>query len=109
MNQLQTTAHAEGFSLVADAFNARKAFNVDAAVAWLNHHAQNDRSEETLQLFDRDADGNMTSAKKIVATRSELSGYRVAGIFSAFESIRCQLEKCGVTLSIQTRTVEQAK
>lgn len=109
MNQLQNAAHAEGFNLVADAFNARKTFNIDAAVAWLNHHAHNDNSEETLQLFDRDEDGNMTSAKKIVATRSELSGYRITGIFSALEGIRCQLEKSGVTLNIQARTLEQTK
>lgn len=109
MNQLQNAAHAEGFNLVADAFNARKNFNIDAAVAWLNHHAKNDSSEETLQLFDRDANDNMISAKKIVATRSELSGYRITGIFTALEGIRSQLEKSGVTLHIQTRNLEHTK
>ena len=109
MNRLQRSAHTEGFNLVAVAFNERKNFNIDAAVAWLNHHARNDRSEETLQLFDRDAEGNLTSAKKIVATRSELSGYRIAGIFSALECIRDRLEKSGVTLHIQTNNPEQTK
>jgi hypothetical protein len=64
MNQLQIAAHTEGVNLVAYAFNHRQKFNVDVAVGWIHHHAANDHSEESLQIFSRDADGNLTSAKK---------------------------------------------
>ena len=107
MNQLQSAAHTDGFKLVADAFNSRQKFNIDAAVGWLNHHAANDGAEESIQLLGRDADGNMTRVTKIVATRSELSGYRIAGIFAALEGIRDKLEKSGVTLRLATNITEK--
>ena len=67
----------------------------------------NDVREESVQVFDRDAEGNVTQAKKIAATRSELSGYRICGIFTALEAVRDQLVKSGVTVRMAKQMTEK--
>ena len=100
MNNLQKAAHADGFNLVATAFNKGETFNVDQSVAWLNRCLANDRNLESLQVIERDQKGDIAKVKKIEATRAELCGYRLTGIFTGLESVRAALHQRGVCITM---------
>lgn len=90
--------------MVAKAFNNGERFNADQAVAWLNLCLSKDSCLESLSVVDRDPDGEITQVKKIEATRAELCGYRLTGIFSGLEAVRASLQQRGVSLTFVSGT-----
>ena len=96
MNAIQKSAHTEGFSLVANAFNSGEKFKSDIAMAWINRCIANDQSMESLQLIDRDVNSEMRAVRKFEATSAEMCGYRLAGILTALEAVRQGLQTAGL-------------
>jgi hypothetical protein len=102
MNNIQKIAHDEGFTLVAAAFNKGEQFNVGTAVSWVNLCLAKDTLTEELSLIDRDGNGEMVQVRKFTASRSEMCGYRLAGVFAGLESVRFELARHGVSLKFKT-------
>lgn len=100
MNPIQKSAHSEGFSLVANAFNSGEKFKAELAVAWINRCIANDQSMESLALVDRDANSEIAAVRKLEATSAEMCGYRLAGIFTALETVRLGLQNTGVRVNL---------
>ena len=99
MNAIQKKAHAEGFLLVANAFKAGQQFDIAQATAWINLCINRDSTLESLAVVDRDSNSDIAQVRKFEATSTEMSGYRLAGICSAIEEIRANLERSGVRIA----------
>lgn len=102
MNNIQKSAHDEGFTLVATAFNKGEQFNVGTAVSWVNLCLAKDTLAEELALVERDGSGDITQVRKLTASRAEMCGYRLAGVFAGLESVRFELARHGVSLKFKT-------
>lgn len=104
MNEIQKGAYVEGFNQIAGAFQSKKNLDVPTLTHWVNGCMARDSSaERSVQLIDRDGEGDISKTTTLHGGRSEMCGYRLLGAFEAVESIRAALQKSGVTLNVKAQ------
>jgi hypothetical protein len=105
MNEIQTEAYLEGHNLVSLAFCSGTSIDIPTLTGWVNRCLAKDSSiEKTVQLHDRDEEGNLAKTTTLKGNRAELCGYRLLGAFNAVEGMRAALSGKGVTFSQQEKS-----
>lgn len=105
MNELQRAAYVEGHNLIAVAFQSRKNLDMPTLTHWINSCQANALDvEKTVQLHDRNDEGDLVRTTTTKAGKAELCGYRLMGAFNAVEFVRAHLDAKGVTFNGKTTT-----
>lgn len=105
MNDLQKIAYTEGYNQIAHAFEKQNQLDTATLTNWVNGcTARDNTNERSIQLVERNADGDMTQATTLHGGRSEMCSYRLLGAFGAVETIRAGLAKTGVTFTEKLKT-----
>jgi len=105
MTPIQEDSFKEGMIFIRSSFSSRTPLNMHELCSWINTRSSNDHTTYSKKtIYERDDEGNLISSTNYEIGKTEASGYRLLGAFTAMENIRVAMDMKNITYSFTEPT-----